>query len=513
MHWQQVYIAVHEVSMKRGIQASRTAILCLFLIACIGENGVAQSAAHNSSAVQTIMIEPIWAGPDQPARAMITIRNEDGVFRRSWDAVALAPENNVFRISVDSVDVLNMQESDDHANTPPNTPKISEDVVSRDSVRRLLQVLQAPALRTPELSNLGITSAWLEQYADKAAKSERGMMRGGDERQQAFYRKSFTDLNLIERLLPQIIGASWTDDGVWVHVTMKFASGETWTAETQALTPFTLPWSCKVAGKRIRTYNADISRAVVALMPEKTMERYRISGEGFEESIRCPVESTIRTRWNEIGAEDQAGYALDVLRKRYTIRRSEVSEYNGLTFGTEPKYDLSQDASLQVDVFLATFPKNLTVAIVFPLRQGKAIGLETFLQKGSRYESLVLTNPWIMDSLRTHSDLGAWLHFDQDASFSEKAMRIFTADMQKLGRDDLVQQVAGHRDEVALLSYYDNKLILFPDHHAIVWRWDQSRELFKWPSSSLKTEECTDYNALDVGCVAAVIRPDGSLQK
>jgi hypothetical protein len=444
---------------------------------------------------------------------MVTIQNVGGVFRRSWDATALAPENNTIKIAGGSLNILDMQESDNHEKTTPITPKISEDVVSRDSVRRLVRALQAPALRTPELSNLGITTARLEQYVDKAAKSERGMMPGGDERQQALYRKSFTDLNLIKRLLPQIIGASWTDDGVWVHVTVKFVGGETWTAETQALTPFTLPWSCKVAGRTMRNYNADISRAVTALMPEKTVERYRISGEGFGKSISWPMESTIQTRWNEIGAEDKAGYALDLLRKRYIIRRSDVSKHQGLTFGTDPRSGVPLETNLEADVRRASFPKNLVVAAVFPLREGKAIGLETFLQNGSRYESLVLTNPWIMESLRTHSDLGAWLHFDQDASFSEKGLRIFAADMHKLGRDDLVQQVAGHRDEVALLSYYDNKLILFPDHHAIVWRWDQSRELFKWPSSSLKTVECTDYNTLDVGCVAAIIRADGNLQK
>lgn len=494
--------------MKQRIQIAQTTILCLSLIFCLGGIAVAQSATQDSSAVQLIKIQPIWGGQGRPAPPGVTIRNVSGVFRRSWDAVRLAAENNVLTITF-STDESITQGNENHI----NTPKMSEDVVSQDSVRRLVQALHAPALRTPDLENLGITSAWLEQYADKAAKGTGTLGEMNDERQQAFFRRSFTDLNLVKKLLPQIIGSTWTDDGVWVHVTVKFASGETWTAETQALTPFTLPWSCKVAGRTMRTYNAEISRTVAALMPEGTVERYRISGEGLEELIRRAVDDNIQTQWKMIGAEDKAGYALDLLRKRYTIRRSEVSNYTGLTFGTEPRSGAPQETNLQADVRQASFPKNLTVAAVFPLRQGKAIGLETFLQNGSKYESLVLTNTWIMESLRTHSDLGAWLHFDQDASFSEKAMRIFTADMHQLGRDDLVQEVAGHRDKVALLNYYGNELILFPDHHAIVWRWDQSRELFKWPSSSLNTDECTDYNTLNEGCVAAVIKPDGSLQK
>jgi hypothetical protein len=494
--------------MKRGTHVTRLTILYLFLVAYLDGVAVAQPTPHSSSAVQLITIEPLWRIPGQPAPPMVTIRNVRGVFQRSWDAAGLAAENNVHTITFSTDDSIR-QERENHV----NTPKISEDVVSQDSVKMLVQALQAPALRMPELENLGITSAWLAQYADKAAKGSGTLGEVNDERQQDFFRRSFTDLNLIKSLLPHIVGSRWTDDPVWVHVSVKFANGETWIADSYAQPAFMLPWACKVAGRKMRTYNADISRAVAALMPEGTIDRDRLAGAGLEELIRRAVDDNIRTQWKMIGAEDQAGYALDLLRKRYTIRRSEVSEYNGLTFGIEPKFDLSQDASLQVDVFLAIFPKNLTVAAVFPLRQGKAIGLDSFLQNGSKYENLVLTNPWVMESLQTHTKFVACLNYDEDASLSEKAMRIFAADMHQLGRDDLVQQVTGHRDEVALLNYYGNELILFPDHHAIVWRWGKFPELFKWSSSNLKTKRCTEYNTVTEGCVAAIIKSDGSLQK
>jgi hypothetical protein len=440
---------------------------------------------------------------------MVTIRNVRGIFQRSWDAAALAAQNNVFRFSIDSTGDSSTKKNETHV----NAPKISEDVVSQDSVVQLVRALHAPALRTPELENLGITSAWLTQYASVEAKRAGTLGEPNDERQQDFFRKSFTDLALVKSLLPRIVGSSWTDDPVWVHVSVKFANGDVWAAETMNQPAFMLPWACKVAGRTTRTYNADISRAVATLLPAGTVNRDRLAGTGLEELIRWAVEPTIQTQWKMIGAEDQVGDSLALLRKRYTIRRSEVSDHLGLTFGVEANQGVPPETNLQADVRLASFPKNLVVAAVFPLQQGKPIGLDMFLQNGSKYESLVLTNPWVMSSLRAHGDLGAWLVFVKDASLSEKAMRIFTADMHELGRDDLVQQVAGDRDEVALLNYYGNELILFPDHHAIVWRWGQYRELFKWPSSSLKTERCTEYNTVTEGCVAAIIRPDGSLEK
>jgi hypothetical protein len=204
---------------------------------------------------------------------------------------------------------------------------------------------------------------------------------------------------------------------------------------------------------------------------------------------------------------------LEQLRKRYEIRRSEVSEHHGLAYGAEWKEGATRETYLQADLSLASFPKNLVVATTFPIRDGRVEGLDTFLSSGGKYESLVLTNPWLMTSLRAHIDLGAWLHFGGGSSLSEKAMRILAADMRELGRDDLAEQVAEHREEVALLNYYGNELVLFRDHHAIVWRWDSDRELFNWPASSLRGKRCTDYNTLNVDCVAAIIRPDGSLQK
>ena len=44
-----------------------------------------------------------------------------------------------------------------------------------------------------------------------------------------------------------------------------------------------------------------------------------------------------------------------------------------------------------------------------------------------------------------------------------------------------------------LLNYYGNYLIIFPDHHAIIWRWGKYRDLFSWPADTLKTERCKDY--------------------
>jgi hypothetical protein len=92
-------------------------------------------------------------------------------------------------------------------------------------------------------------------------------------------------------------------------------------------------------------------------------------------------------------------------------------------------------------------------------------------------------------------------------------MEIFLAEMHAKGRDDLGKDVSSHRSEVASLSYFGNELILFPDHHAIIWRWDSKRDLFEWPASAVKTGSCTDERDYSMNCAVAIVDPNGHLKQ
>jgi len=95
----------------------------------------------------------------------------------------------------------------------------------------------------------------------------------------------------------------------------------------------------------------------------------------------------------------------------------------------------------------------------------------------------------------------------------DKAMQIFLAEMHAKGRDDLGQEVSSHRSEVASLSYYGDELIVFPDHHAIIWRWDPTRDLFEWPASAIKTNFCADNRDYSLNCTATLVDPNGRLKR
>jgi hypothetical protein len=466
-------------------------------------NAVAQSAATQ---IELVEISPAWARSIETTQALVTISNDHGVFKRTWNPLTITAEYNSIRIISSAADAV-----PDPSAEETQSPKLSHDTVDQRDVLDLVRALNAPPLSAPSLSNLGIDESWLEKHAIDATKHFGNLGEPNDDRQQAFLKKSFTDLALIGKTIPRVVGSSWTDDPVWVHVLVRFVNGRTIQAETTNQPPFMLPWIFEENGKKARTFNADISRAVAKFLPDASVNKGRLQGAGLVDQIVFQMSGAIRQQWREIGAEDKANSGLVLLRERYAIRRSEVSEHISLHFG--PSRPEPGVENLQADVRLPGFPQNLVVATVFPLQNGQAVGIDTFLRNGSRYEHLVLDNPWIMDSLKRHQDLGAWLIYVQDASMSEKAMKVFAADMHDLGRDDLAQEVSARRMEIADLSYYGNEVLLFPDHHAILWRWDPNRDLFGWPASRVKTERCADFPTLNVGCSAAVVGPDGKLAK
>jgi hypothetical protein len=486
-------------------------------------------------AVLAFVLAALNRGNAQPAASQvelieltpgITIVNDGGVFKREWNSATISPEYNSFRVisdppPLDPLLLLNLETEKPPATvdvdrqmdlSKKETPTtLSHDTVSPTDVLALVRALTAPVIRSPMLSNLGITPAWLAAHAEDVAKHFGTLGDTNDENQQEFIRQSFTDLLLISKVLPQVIGQRWTDDYPCVRITIRFSDGRTVVADTRNQPAFMLPWKREIGGRKTRTYNADISRAVAKLLPDGTVNRERLQGRGLVDQIRFEMPGSIRQKWQEIGAKDKAGEALARLQQKYIIRRSEVSDHIGLHFG--PDHWTPGAETLQADVRLASFPTNLVVATAFPLENGKAIGIDTFLKEGERYQHVVLDNPWIMASLKKHPGLGAWLTFTEDASMDDKAMEIFLAEMHAKGRDDLGKDVSSHRSEVASLSYFGNELILFPDHHAIIWRWDSKRDLFEWPASAVKTGSCTDERDYSMNCAVAIVDPNGHLKQ
>jgi hypothetical protein len=380
-------------------------------------------------------------------------------------------------------------------------------------IKALVIAISRPALIAPDPANLGITQDVLKSHADDWAEHSGYVGETSDAHQKEFLIASFSDLSLVRKVLPGVLNARWTDDGAWVKFSVRFSDGSNVIGSSDQLPPFMLPWKMDINGHKVSNFNAEISRAIAAVLPADAQNQERLKGTGFDQHLQRAMMTAVRSRWKEIGADDLAGDALAQIRKTYVVKRSEVSPFRSLAFYSSFDKEQPIKNNLHVDARRTNFPENLVDAAVFPMANDSPVGVNLFLSHAAKYEAMVLGNEWIMRSLHTHPDMGAWLYFIEDSSCSEKALKVFTADMHLLGKDELAHEVAEHREDVALLNYYGNQILLFPDHHAILWRWETRpyREPFTWPAASVKTEYCSDYNTSTEGCVGRVLDPNGNL--
>ena len=261
-------------------------------------------------------------------------------------------------------------------------------------------------------------------------------------------------------------------------------------------------------GKR---YNADISRAISALLPLRSTNKERLANPDFAFHLADAVMNSIDKQWKEIGAEDRAGEPLVKLRSRYTVSASDINPYHDAEFGVSWSPGGPHETNLHVTLHKPDFPPNLAVEGIFLSKSGTIQGVDEFLKTGLRYEDLTLSVTWLMDWLREHPDRHAYLFNVHGLSFGEHALQIFTRDMKLRERDDLVEKVRAQQSQIALLKIDGADWLILPDRHVLLWRYEWFRGLLKWTPNDFGEGECADYRVNNGGCSGREVSPEGML--
>jgi len=389
--------------------------------------------------------------------------------------------------------------------------------VDAELVRAFMSSLRGPAVPEPNLENLGLTREWLLKNHDGPFSRYQG---GPDNRatnQQELYRKRFDDPSFVSQLLPGLFPprAFHTDDYPGIHVQIDLADGSSATLSSHSQSPYMLPWSVTVAGTTHDTYDANISRALAAIMPKKTVNRERISGEGLTEAIKEVADRVVEPELNLLDAENRAGDALAEIRKQFTVVDAEINSFHHPEYGTEWSGNQPHETNLHATLTRQTLPTKVSDALVLESRENKADGVDGFLQSISKYESLALSVPWLSSYIQGNGKVPIRISYVHDASMGAKAMMVFAADMHAIHRDDLTQELRSQQSDTVLLivgnTYAESYWLVLSDKRMVLWRFNGPSGLLKWNPSDFVTAECADYGEPFGGCVGATISPDGSL--
>lgn len=386
--------------------------------------------------------------------------------------------------------------------------------VSAALVQSLAAALSAPPLTKPDMTNLGITQEWLASKFESPRLPER--IRRADKAtasQEKLFRKSFTDLNLVANVLPDLFIYEITDTLLFCRVEIVFDDGSKLSAESYSFYDFMLPW--RMTGDRL-TYNADISRAIAALLPDESANKSTLAGEEMAYSLGLRVMRSIEPEWNLLGSEERAGEALKALRTSYEVITAELTPYLESQYGIYAYFDALEETDLHATIRRSNFPSNVTDTLVLRYADEKVEGVDAFLKSAAKYEDLVLSVPWLKVYIRDNPRASVRISYFHGKSFGDKAMDVFAADMKRLNRDDLIEQVKSQQAGIALLLIDDSNTksnwLLFPDKHMMLWRYDGSSRLLKWKPENFRNGECSDSLMLHpIVCSGREITAEGML--
>jgi hypothetical protein len=407
--------------------------------------------------------------------------------------------------------------------------------VSTVQVQSLAAALSAAPLTKLNMTSLSITDEWLTSNVESQWSSVRA--RATENSQEKLFRKSFTNLNLIASVLPRILPSLRSPDIsdylAFCKVEVVFNDGSKLSAESYSYDVFMLPWSMK--GDRI-TYNADISRAIAALLADESVNKSTLAGdEKLASQLTYAVMASIEQEWNLLVSEAHAGEALTdahagealkTLRTVYEVITADLTPYVPPECRINIDSGALEEMNLLAAVRKSNFPSNLTDALVLRYADKKVEGVDEFLRSAAKYEDLVLSVPWLNGYIRDNPHAAVRISYVHDKSFSDKAMDVFAADMKLLGREDLIEQVKSQQADIALLLINDTNTeshwLLFPDRHMMLWRYDGSSwlrhdgspRLLKWTPKDFRWggRECSDSLTLrPIICSGREITAEGML--
>jgi hypothetical protein len=418
---------------------------------------------HAQTSVQQIEIKSGWGGLGTPQSAHLIIKRNNGEYRLGGKRI---------------------------------DPKLIE---------RLIAALAAPPVPKADPSNLGINPAWCKQNAVTVGENTGAEYREGAPNQKQLFIEAFNDPAVVAQVVKNLFSFTRFDDNPGASVKVTYGDGKTILAKTHSYYVFMLPW--QIDGGE--TYNAQVSRAVASLMPKDTVNKERLAGDDFSKEFGESVMQFIDRDWKLLDARNRAGGALDQIKSKYQIIAAEINPYHNVNYGVEWDSGKPHETNLHVTVRKSTFPKGLSNKVVLRMNGSEPEGVAGFLEGASKYEDLVLSTPLFQEHFRDQPRTPVWISYVHDASFGEKAMRIFAADMHAIGKDNVIPAVRAQQKEIALVSVGGAYWLVFPDKHLLLWRFDGPNGLLRWKPETFPFRECSDYRKVSGGCVGSEISAGG----
>jgi hypothetical protein len=408
---------------------------------------------------------------------------------------------------------------------------LADKLVDASLIASLVKAVSAPSNPELKVDDLGVTAAWLKAHDAAVVQHFAGTRVNGAPIHAAMLEATFADPGTVNKVVPSLfdkrhyVCPDCSRLLLSVKVVVSFDDFTNLQAKSSSRFPYMLPWQLSGTATEATAYNAEISRALAALMPENSANRSRLSGEEFAIDLGGAVMTLVEHQAQLLDVEGKTGGTFHELRSRYSIESASIGNYEDpvLRAPEATAVDAPEGPNLHLLLQVSDPPHNFfqdEVALQFS--NGNVVGTDKFLADAPQFEKLVSSVPWLNQYAKAHPDVPFRLSFVHTTSLGDAAMRVFDADMHEIGRDKVMPEVEAAKGGVALLAVgsgaEESDWLIFPDQHMLLWRFFQTPtsgkpNLLKWGPASFAAKPCAKLRNNSLHCVGAEISPDGKLQK
>jgi hypothetical protein len=404
---------------------------------------------------------------------------------------------------------------------------LDDKLVDASLISALVKALSAPPNPELNLDDLGVTPEWLKANASSVAHrlAESRIVNGGPVH-EAMLESAFADPATMGKVVPRLFNnddyrcADCSRPVLSATVSVNFEDFTSVVARSSSRFPYMLPWRVPGNGTEQTAYNADISRAIAALMPEKATNRSRLAGENFATALGKAVLMDVEHQAQMLDVESKTSGTLSALRSRYTVEQASIGNFGDPVL-RRPEQTEPDGPGLLLRMQPPDLPHVIDDEVVLPYVNGSVEGADKFLQDASQFEKLVLAVPWLSQYKQENPRVQLRLAFFRSASLTDDALKAFAADMHEVGRDSLVPKVEAVKQRIAVLvagfGAEESDWLVLPDQRMILWRYWQTPiygkpTLLKFGPANFDAKPCAKLQSNFVHCVGAEISSEGILQ-
>ncbi len=365
------------------------------------------------------------------------------------------------------------------------------------------------SIQTPNLENLGITELWLQAFSESALPER---LKKSHQSEKDLFLTSFRDIKLVEKLLPEILRGGWTDDYPDFELQIQNKDGSLVTISSSRQNIFMIPFVINENAETRFSYNANLSRAIAALLPEKFTNRERLSGEQLSNRIAERVMLEIEEKFNRLETKNKIGTELKQLEERYTLKKTAINGISSVDVGTLD-YSTEKFPRWNAELHRNDLPQNIIIGISLPYENNKLTNFNLFLSKIDSLVDLALSVPWFSKYLLEHPDTTMEIRFVTDRSMSPKAVGYFLETLKELGAKDFAAKVQGQLPESVFLEVSEkdgwSRWVVLPDRKMILFDF-QGDKVLRWGLESFESH--TRYDTKYWHMTGALISPNGEIE-